>query len=849
MATVTEELKVRITAEDGSFRATLNQMCSDIGKVSKEFEGLSKLGEKMTSVGKKLTLGLTLPIAGVATASAKTAIDFEGAMNQVSAISGATGDDLDKLSNLAKDMGASTKFSATESAEALTYMGMAGWKTQDMIKGLPAILNLAAAGGTDLATTSDIVTDGMTALGISVDDAQGFVDIMAATCSNANTNIELMGETLKYVGPVAGALGISMDDLSLAIGLMGNAGLKGSQAGTALRAGLTNLIKPTDEMYAAMKKYGVEVVKTSSGSVDFMGTIENLRSKLGGLDETTQAAALATIFGKEAMSGWASIVNASEKDFNKLSDAILESNGSAQLMADTMMQGASGALTEMKSALEGVAITIGERLTPFIEKLADWISNLCQKFQELNPATQTLIMVLGGIIAALGPLLVIGGMLIKGFATLKVATTILGVTMGGLCLPVIGVIAAITALIGVGVWLCQNWDSIKSFASDCWRAVSTYVSEAWNNITQWISEACGNVSQWISETWSSICEWTSNTWTSICDWVSNAWDTICNVVQVGIMLIGSIIDAAFQIITLPFQFIWQNCSDFLISIWNNITNFLGGVWSSISSSCSSTFNAVATFLSGVWDSISKACSSTWSSISNFLIGVWQTIYSACSSAFNSIKNFIQTVWNGVKSISSSVWIGISSFLSGVWNGITSTASSVFNGLKSTISNIWNDIKSTTSSVWNSIKTAISTPINAAKDAVSNAIEKMKGFLNVTLPFPKIKLPHFSITGSFSLAPPSVPKLSVNWYSKGAIFKRPTVMGGVGVGDAHNGIGSNMEAVLPLNKLPELLGLDKQSNGSLNLNIENFNNNREQDIKELVEEIAFYLRRKNIAIGG
>ena len=779
----TETLSVKITANASSFSSALSKMSSDLEKATGKLDGLNKLGDGMKNVGKKLTMGLTVPIAGIAAASTNTAMNFEAAMNEVSAISGTTGKDLSKLSDLAKEMGRTTKFSASESAEALKYMGMAGWKTEDMLAGLPGILNLAAAGGTDLALTSDIVTDGLTAMGLSAKDTDKFVDIMAATCSNANTSIELMGETLKYAGPVAGALGIEMDDLSVAIGLMGNAGLKGSQAGTSLRAGLTNLVKPTKEMKSAMKKYGVELVKNADGSVDLMGTMTNLRSVLGELDETTQAQALATIFGKEAMSGWASIVNASEGDFNKLTNAVANSEGVAKSMSDTMMQGAKGALVEMKSALEGVAITIGERLSPFIEKLADWISSLCAKFQALSPTTQTFIMIIAGIIAALGPLLILGGSLLKGFVVLKAATAILGVTMSGLCLPILGVIAAIAALIGVGVWLCQNWDTVKAKASEVWNNVTSTISTAWNNIT----------------------EWTSTTWNNLVGVISNVWDTICNVVQVGIMLIGEIINAAFQIITLPFQFIWQNCSDFLINIWNTITNYLSGVWNNISSFCSSIFNSIATFLSGIWDSISSYCSSVWSSIS--------------------------------------------SFLSGVWNGITSTASSVFNGLKSTISNIWNGIKSTTSSIWNSIKTAISTPINAAKDAVSNAIEKMKGFLNVTLPFPKIKLPHFSITGSFSLAPPSVPKLSVNWYSKGAIFKRPTVMGGVGVGDAHNGIGSNMEAVLPLNKLPELLGLDKQSNGSLNLNIENFNNNREQDIKELVEEIAFYLRRKNIAIGG
>ena len=595
MSSLTKELKVKISADANGLKGALNGISNDISKVGKDFNGLKRVGEGLSGLGKKLTMGLTLPIAGIGVASAKTASDFQGAMQEVSAISGATGKDLESLSDLAKEMGRTTKFSASESAEALKYMGMAGWKTEEMIKGLPSVLSLAAAGGTDLATTSDIVTDGMTAMGIAVEDTKGFVDIMAATCSNANTNIELMGETLKYVGPVAGSLGISMDDLSLAIGLMGNAGLKGSQAGTSLRAGLTNLIKPTEQMEKAMKKYGVEVVKTGSGSVDLMGTMDNLREKLGGLDETTQAAALATIFGKEAMSGWSSIVNASEKDFEKLSTAILESNGAAEKMANTMMQGSQGAIVEMKSALEGVAITIGERLTPFLEKLADGVSTICTWFQNLSPAAQTFLMIIAALVAALGPLLLLIGGAITLFANLSIVAGALGIGVGALVAPFGIAIAVIGAIIAAGFLLVSNWDLIKAKASE---------------------------------------------------------------------------------------------------------------------------------------------------------------------------------------------------------------------LASNISNRFNEAKNKAIEIFGNIKQGIEDKINGAKDAVSRGIEKIKGLFDFEWSLPKLKLPHFSVSGSFSLNPPSVPKFGIDWYSKGAIFRKPTVLGGMGVGDAHNGIGSNAEAILPINQLPKLLGLDK-----------------------------------------
>ena len=697
MSTLTKELKVKITADANGLKGALNGISKDISKIGKDFDGLKNLGQGISSVGKALTAGLTLPIVGMGVASVKTASDFQGAMKEVSAISGATGTDLTKLSDLAKEMGRTTKFSASESADALKYMGMAGWKTQDMIEGLPGILNLAAAGGTDLGITSDIVTDGLTAMGLSAKDAGKFADIMASTCSNANTNIELMGETLKYVGPVAGALGIEMDDLSVAIGLMGNAGLKGGQAGTSLRAGLTNLVKPTKEMRNAMEKYGVELVKNADGSINLMGTMENLRSSLGGLDQATQAQALAAIFGKEAMSGWASIVNASEGDFNKLTEAITNSEGSAKKMADTMLEGSQGAIVEMKSALEGVAITIGERLTPFLEKLADGVSKVCEWFQNLSPATQTFLMIVATLIASIGPLLLLIGGAISLFANLSIVAGALGISIGALCAPVLAVVAVIGAIIAIGFLLVSNWDLIKEKANEVWKIVC----DAWKNMRDWISKACNNIGNWISKTWDNICDWTSKT-------------------------------------------------------WNNVKTAISTVWDSIKSFISDKLNQIKTNITNIWNNIKSATSTVWNSIKNFVSSLWNSITSVASSVFNSIKTVISTIWNTIKSTTTSVWNSIKSVISSVSNAIKSVVLSAWNGIQSVTSSVLNGVKSVVSNVFNGIKSSISSIMSSIRSSVSSAWSSIKGIFSSVLK-PNIKMPKISISGKFSLNPPSVPK--------------------------------------------------------------------------------------------
>lgn len=301
--------------------------------------------------------------------------DFESMMSQVKAISGATGQAFDDLTAKAQEMGATTKFTATESAEAFNYMAMAGWKPQQMIDGISGIMSLAAASGEDLGTTSDIVTDALTAFGLSAGDSGHFADVLAQASANANTNVSMLGESFKYVAPVAGAMNYSVEDTSLALGLMANASIKGSMAGTALKTSLANMAAPTDSMAEAMDKYGISLTDSEGNMKSLRGVIDNLRGSLGGLSETEQTAAASTIFGKEAMAGMLAIINASEEDYNKLSTAIDNSKDAAEGMADTMLDNLKGSFTLMQSAIEGTENAFGKRLSPYLRDIAGGIAD------------------------------------------------------------------------------------------------------------------------------------------------------------------------------------------------------------------------------------------------------------------------------------------------------------------------------------------------------------------------------------------------------------------------------------------------------------------------------------------
>lgn len=364
-------------------------------------DGIGSIAEKGLKATGAILAGTATAIGAIGAASVKVGSDFEASMSKVAAISGATGDDLKALTDKAKEMGATTKFSASESADALQYMAMAGWKTEDMLNGLEGIMNLAAASGEDLATTSDIVTDALTAFGLSAEDSTHFADVLAQASSNANTNVGMMGETFKYVAPVAGALGYTAEDTALAIGLMANSGIKASQAGTSLRSIMSRMAKPTKEVQGAMDKLGVSLTDSNGNMKSLNEVMGDLRNGFAGLSEAEAAEMAAALGGQEAMSGLLAIVNASDDDFDKLSDAIYSCDGAAKRMADTMNDNLQGQITILKSGLEGLGISLYENMEAPLKEVVKEAQNMVQQLQDAfnNGGLDEVVSTVGDIFA------------------------------------------------------------------------------------------------------------------------------------------------------------------------------------------------------------------------------------------------------------------------------------------------------------------------------------------------------------------------------------------------------------------------------------------------------------------
>lgn len=954
-------------ADDGftMFKATLANLAADA--IMRAVDGIKNL------VGNVIELGQ----------------NFTSTMSEVSAISGATGEDFEKLEACAREYGATTVFSASNAAEALKYMSLAGWDADQSTSALGGVLNLAAASGMELGAASDMVTDYLSAFAMEAGDAAYFADLLSYAQSHSNTTAEALGEAYKNCAANLNAAGQDVETVTSLLEGMANQGYKGSEAGTAMAAIMRDITN-------GMKDGAIKIGETSVAVMDAQGNFRDLTDILteveaatNGMGDAERAVALSSTFTADSTKGLNLILNEGMDNIAGYEEELRGASGSAEEMANIMNDNLSGDVAAMNSAFEELGLKIYDALESKLRAGVQFITNgVIPAIEWLGghiPEVTIAVSGLGAVIAAMN-----WGTISSKIAMVKGALVKLAAALGGVSLPAIAIIAVITAValaftnlwknneefrnkitaiwdgikakfdeFGQGIvdrlnalgfefeditevmkavwdgfcevlapifegvfqqisnilnealdiltglfdifagiftgdwdmvwqgvqevfgavwdfvvatfenwistftsladtvlgWFGTDWETVwtnvKTFFSDTWNAISsffsgiltgikTFFTDTWNAIVSFFSGILSGIYSSVTGTMTEIHDTFTNIWDSITGFLSGAWETIKNIVTVGIMAVKEIISAAFQIITLPFRFIWENCKDTVLSIWETIKSVIGEkidavkekittVTTAISNVANAAWNAISSTASSLWEgikgtigskidaakekvstatsAITSVASSAWSSVSSTASSLWNTISSTVSSKISAASSAVSSATSTITSVASSAWSSVSSTASSQWESIRSTISSKLSSAKSTVSSLMSGITSTMSSglssalstvsgKFSSIYSTISSKMSAARDAVGNAISALKSKFNFSWSLPHLKLPHVSISGSFSINPPSVPHFGISWYKDGGILTRPTIFGAAG-NNLLAGGEAGAEAVVPL----------------------------------------------------
>ncbi|PTF68151.1 phage tail tape measure protein [Staphylococcus chromogenes] len=705
------------TAEMKALERQQQVLNTTMGKIGNKFSELGprlqEIGSKMQSVGRNMSMYVSAPIVAGFGAAVKKSIDFDDSMRKVKATSGATGSEFQQLRDKALEMGAKTKFSASESADALNYMALAGWDTKDMLGGIDGVMQLAAASGEDLGQVSDIVTDSLTAFGMKVKDSGHFADVLAQTSSKANTDVRGLGEAFKYAAPVAGALGYTVEDTSIAIGLMSNAGIKGEKAGTALRTMFTNLSSPTKAMKEKMDELGISITDSSGNMLPMRDVMDQLRGKFKGLSKEQQASAAATIFGKEAMSGALAVINASDEDYKKLTKSIDNSTGASKRMSDEMEGGIGGSIRQMKSAIESLAISIGDVMAPYIKKLAEWVSHAATKLNEMPKGTQKVVVGFGLLAAAIGPLLMALGVMVS---TIGSAMTVLGPLMLGI------------RNFTIATKLANGATKLWSGTQKIWNGIVTTSKAIADGYRYAVARL--STSQTIAALKTKLSETAIKIWTATTKAASVASKGLGLAIRFMTGPIGLVITAVGLLVA-AIVHLWRNNLTFrnnVIKLWNGIKNALSVIWNSIKSFGIAVWNGLKNgvmFIIQNWWMLMKAYFNMWkvvittifNAIKNTVIGVWKVIKTSTLFIINALKTGATAIFNGLLFVIRKILSLYKQAFLNTWNAIKFVVTTIAKSIANTVRNNWNNIKNFTIFIFKSVKSFITNIWSSIKSTI------------------------------------------------------------------------------------------------------------------------------------
>lgn len=718
-------------------------------------KSIKSAGDTIANAGSTMTKSVTAPIAGVGIAAVKTAADYESAMSNVQAITGATGDDFKKLTKLGKDLGASTAWSAQECAEAMQYTGMAGWTAKENIDGLKGILDLASASGTDLARTSDIMTDAISAFGYKASDSAKFADVMTKACTSANVSVDTLGESYKYCGAICGTMGYSIDEVTTSLAVMGNMGIKGSQAGTALKNAISNMAAPTKNMQAAMKDLGISIVNQDGSMKSWGDVIKNLQGSFKGLTQDQQAAYAKQLFGKESMAGMLAIINTSTSDYNALADSIKNSGGAANDAAQTQLNNLNGQLTLLKSALEGAAITIGDKLLPYTKSMVSWVQKATDWFNGLSDAQVSMIMKFAGIAAAIGPTLLIFGKLVstvgKVYSTFGMVIGVIAKAGGviGLITSPAGIVIAILAGVAAAAFLIiKNWDKVKPVvmkAKDAFVGVMPTIKQAVMNgisaimpfITTLISTfkevlpkainvakgviaAIAPVIKTVVSTITVIAPIIVSTFVVVVQRLTPIVKTMANIVKAAIPVVGKLFASAFTFVGNAITKVMPYISRIIKVIGSTLifaVKKVSPVVKKMASTFTTVFNSVLKIVSKVVNKLKPL----FTAIGTIIKVQMAIVKIQITTVFRNVANVIESTSGSIKQVISGVtkaFSGVLDFINGVFTGNWKKA--------------WEGIKNIFGGCFQGLVGLAKTPINAVIGLINSAIEGINS-ISVDIP--------------------------------------------------------------------------------------------------------------------